>query len=176
MLETARLVVRPFVTDDFNTLYALRADPEVSKYLGGTENLREKVASRLAYYIEHYARHGYAMGLAGLKSSRETVGWGGLQHLDDGDELEVGYALARAHWGQGYATEIAAGWLRFGFDHLGADRIVAVASPENVASRHVMDKLGMRYEKDYLHYGHDTVYYAVTRGAFAARSRDVRRV
>jgi ribosomal-protein-alanine N-acetyltransferase len=170
LLETDRLLVRPCVAEDYDRLFALRADEEVARYLGGTENLAEKVATRLRYYVDHYARHGYAIGLVRLKSAPEPIGFGGLQHLDDGDEVEVGYAFARAHWGRGYATELAAGWLRFGFEHLGLDRIVAVASPENVASRHVMEKLGMTYEKNIVHYGHDTVYYAVTRDRFLDRS------
>jgi ribosomal-protein-alanine N-acetyltransferase len=170
MLETDRLVVRPFVAGDHDRLYAMRADEAVSRYLGGTENLVEKVASRLQYYVDHHARHGYAMGLVSLKSSPGMIGWGGLQHLDDGDEVEVGYAFGRAHWGRGYATELAAAWLRYGFGHLGLDRIVAVASPENIASRHVMQKLGMQHEKNIVHYGHDTAYYAVSRGDFQKRT------
>ena len=166
MLETARLIVRPFVAEDFDRLYALRADEEVARHIGGTENLAERVAARLRYYVDHHARHGYAMGVVSLKTSPDMVGWGGLQHLDDGDEIEVGYAFALAHWGRGYATELAAAWLRFGFERLGLDRIVAVASPENHASRHVMEKLGMMYEKSIVHYGLDTVYYAVSRDAF----------
>jgi RimJ/RimL family protein N-acetyltransferase len=169
VLETARLVVRPFAAADFDRLYALRADEEVAKYLGGTGNLREKVTARLSYYLEHHARHGYAMGLVSLKSSAEMIGWGGLQHFNDGEEVEVGYAFARAHWGRGYATELAAGGLRFGFEHLGLERIIAVASPENTASRHVMEKLGMRFERHIVHHGLDAVYYAVTRGDFLTR-------
>jgi ribosomal-protein-alanine N-acetyltransferase len=169
MLETDRLIVRAFVAEDFDRLYALRADEEVARYLGGTENLAEKVATRLRYYVEHHARHGYAMGVASLRSSPGMIGWGGLQHLDDGAEIEVGYAFARAHWGRGYATELATAWLRYGFEHLGLERIVAVADPENVASRHVMEKLGMTYEKNIIHYGHDTVYYAVSRERFLNR-------
>jgi ribosomal-protein-alanine N-acetyltransferase len=170
MLETDRLVVRPFVAEDFDRLHAMRADEEVSRYLGGTENLVEKVAARLQYYVDHHARHGYAMGVVSLKSSPGMIGWGGLQHLDDGDEVEVGYAFGRAHWGRGYATELAAAWLRHGFGHLGLDRIVAIASPENVASRHVMKKLGMQHEKNFVHFGHDTAYYAVSRGDFQKRT------
>jgi ribosomal-protein-alanine N-acetyltransferase len=170
MLETPRLVVRPFVAEDFDCLYALRADDEVARYLGGTDNLFERVGSRLRYYIDHHTRHGYAMGLVSLKSSPAMIGWGGLQHLDDGEEVEVGYAFAKAYWGHGYATELAAAWLRFGFEQLGLERIVAVALPGNLASRHVMEKLGMQYEKNIVHYGDDTVYYAVSRERFLNRS------
>jgi choline dehydrogenase-like flavoprotein len=83
------------------------------------------------------------MGVVSLKPGLTPVGWGGLQHLDDGDEIEVGYAFAREYWGRGLATELARGWLAWGFDRLHVDRIVAVADPANTASRHVMGTLRM---------------------------------
>jgi ribosomal-protein-alanine N-acetyltransferase len=57
--------------------------------------------------------------------------------------------------------------VQWGFADLGLDRIVAVASPENGASRRVMEKLGMRYEGMRPVYGHDSVYYSLTPDAFA---------
>jgi ribosomal-protein-alanine N-acetyltransferase len=168
MLETLRLSVRPFVDSDFDRLFTLRRDKEVGRYLGGSDVPAERVAARMRYYMDHYARWGYAMGVVSLKTSPGMIGFGGLQHFDDKDEVEVGYALDRAYWGQGLATELASGWLRYGFDTLGLDRIVAVAIPENLASRRVMEKLGMRYEKHVMHYGSECVYYAVTRAQFVA--------
>jgi ribosomal-protein-alanine N-acetyltransferase len=140
----------------------------VARYIGGERNTRDFTRQRLDYYIKHHAKHGYSMGVVMLKPAATPIGWGGLQHLDDGPEIEVGYAFAREYWGLGFATELAGGWLRWGFDHLGVDRIVAVADPRNIASRRVMEKLGMRYEKPIVHYGMDSVYYAVTREAFMA--------
>ena len=169
MIETARLSVRPFIDDDFEWMCAFRADPEVARYIGGARNTPEFTQQRLTYYINHYAKHGYSMGVVTLKPGTTPVGWGGLQHLDDGDEIEVGYAFAREYWGRGLATELARGWLAWGFDHLRVDRIVAVADPANTASRHVMEKLGMRYEKNIRHYGMDSVYYAVSREEFRDR-------
>jgi RimJ/RimL family protein N-acetyltransferase len=168
MLETLRLLVRPFAESDFDRLLALRHDKEVGRYLGGSDIPAEKVASRMRYYMDHYARWGYSMGVVSLKSGTEMIGFGGLQHFDDGEEIEVGYAFDKPYWGQGFATELASGWLRYGFETLGVDRIIAVATPANIASRHVMEKLGMRYEKNVVHYGSECVYYAVTRAQFKA--------
>jgi ribosomal-protein-alanine N-acetyltransferase len=166
MIETARLVVRPFVDEDFGWMCDFRADPEVARYIGGVRNTTDFTRQRLTYYINHQAKHGYAMGVVMLKPAVTPIGWGGLQHLDDGHEIEIGYAFARAYWGRGFATELADGWMRWGFDRLGVDRIVAIADPANTASRHVMEKLGMQYEKNIQHYGMDSVYSAVTREAF----------
>ena len=92
----------------------------------------------------------------------------------DGDDLND-YNLCRAlrlslsDSGQGYATEVAAAWLRYGFEEANLARVVAVADPENAGSRRVMEKLGMRYEKNERHYGKDCVFYAISREEFRPR-------
>jgi ribosomal-protein-alanine N-acetyltransferase len=113
---------------------------------------------------------GYSMGVVSLKDSPAMIGWGGLQHFNHGDEIEVGYAFAQAHWGRGFATELASAWLTFGFTNLGLDRIIAVAHQGNAGSRRVMEKIGMRHEKDIVPYEHPCVYYAVSREAFFGAS------
>jgi RimJ/RimL family protein N-acetyltransferase len=69
--------------------------------------------------------------------------------------------LAKAHWGKGYASELARAALRFGFQERGFDRIVAITKPQNVASIHVMDKLGLRFEKHTRYYDIDVVQYEI---------------
>ena len=162
MIETERLSVRPFVEQDFDALVSLREDWEVRKYLGGVRNTVEFTRQRLDYYLHHQARYGYSMSVVSLKDSPAMIGWGGLQHFNQGEEVEVGYAFAQAYWGRGLATELASAWLRFGFTHLGLDRIIAVADEANLASRRVMEKIGMRHEKNIVHYGHACVYYAAS--------------
>ena len=168
MIETERLTVRPFVEEDFDALVALREPWEVRKYLGGVRNTVEFTRQRLTYYLKHQERYGYSIGLVTLKGSPAMIGWGGLQHFNDGDEIELGYAFAQAYWGRGFATELARGCLQFGFTTLGADRIIAVADEAHLASRRVMEKIGMRHEKNLEHYGHQCVYYAIARQDFCS--------
>jgi ribosomal-protein-alanine N-acetyltransferase len=166
MLETERLVLRRFTPDDLDELMALRADPEVVRYLG--DQPREKVEQRLGYFISLYESHGFGMWAVTLKTTGQMIGWCGLIFLDGTTEVEVGYGVARDYWGRGLMTEAAHAALRYGFETAGLERIVAVAMPENQASRRVMEKLGMRYEKMAHHYGHDLVYYAIGRDEFKA--------
>jgi ribosomal-protein-alanine N-acetyltransferase len=85
------------------------------------------------------------------------------QHLEGGPEIEVGYRFLKDHRGRGYATEAAAASIAFGFDELGLDRIVAVALPENTASRRVLEKCGLT-EIGLTHvYGLDHVKYEIAR-------------
>lgn len=167
VIETERLLMRPVTRDDLPTLLRFRADPEVSRYLGGPEmSTPEFIARRLEFYLDCHERRGFGMCALLRKPDAEMIGWSGIQPLEDSGEVEVGYGFARPFWGKGYATEAAAAFLRYGFETVGLPRIVAVASPENAASRHVMEKLGMRYEKNARHYNTDCVLYAITREEF----------
>lgn len=69
--------------------------------------------------------------------------------------------VARNYWGHGYATEAARAALAYGFDILKLDRIIALAKPNNVASRRVMEKKGMRYVKDTEYWGITCAYYEI---------------
>jgi ribosomal-protein-alanine N-acetyltransferase len=164
MIETERLVLRRFAPGDLDELARLRADPLVMRYIG--EQSREKVEQRLQYYIALYESHGFGMWAVIDKATQAMIGWCGLIFLDKTPEVEVGYGVARSYWGRGLMTEAARAALRFGFERAGLERIVAVAMPDNTASRRVMEKLGMRYEKNVQHYGHDVVYYAIGRDEF----------
>jgi len=97
------------------------------------------------------------------KASGDFVGFCGLKYLDTSSEIEVGYRLAKKFWRRGLATEAARASLRYGFETLGLDRIVAVVQPENAASCRVIEKTGLRYEKDARFYDTDVKYFAITR-------------
>ena len=97
------------------------------------------------------------------KASGAFVGFCGLKYLDNTSEIEVGYRLAKKFWGKGFATEAARASLHYGFETLGLDRIVAVVQPENAASCRVIEKIGLRYEKDARFYDTDVRYFAITR-------------
>ena len=170
IIETERLLIRPLTRDDLPALIDLRADEEVSRYLGGAAmQSPEAIDQRLDFYIDCHARHGFGMSALLRKTDGVMLGWGGLQPLEETGEIEVGYGFAKAHWGKGYATETAAAWLRYGFERAGLARIVAVASPENTGSRRVMEKLGMKYVKTEPHYNTDCVFYSITREEFTPR-------
>jgi ribosomal-protein-alanine N-acetyltransferase len=170
-LETDRLLLRPFTVDDLPALITLRADEEVSRYLGGAlMQSPEAITNRASFYLACHERNGYGIAMISQKSDGTVIGWGGLQPLEETGEIEVGYGFAKPFWGLGYATEMAAACLRYGFEQAGLARIVAVAVPENTASRHVMEKLGMKYEREALHYGQKCVFYAIMRAEFVPRA------
>jgi ribosomal-protein-alanine N-acetyltransferase len=169
MIETERLFFRRLTDDDLPWLIQMRSPEPVNRYLGGTKLQNpEALAKRLRFYIDCYDKFGFGNCAMGLKSTGELIGTSGLQPLEDTGEIEVGYNLSERFWRHGYGFECAFAWLRFGFEECGLERIVAVSYPKNVASWKIMEKCGMKYEKNELHYGIDCVYYAISRNEFRA--------
>ena len=167
MIESERLIFRQFTLDDLPTLIEQRSDPDVNKYLGGTKLQNpDALAKRIRFYISCYDDHGFGMSAMIWKSTGEVIGSAGLQPLDGTDEIEVGYSMIKKYWGKGIGTEAARAWLDHGFNHAGLDRIVAVAHTGNWASRHIMEKLGMKYEKSEFHYGSECAFYAISKEEF----------
>lgn len=167
MLETERLLMRPFTADDLEKLIELRSDEEVIKYLGGrTLQNPESLATRLQFYIDCYEKYGFGMSAMIWKETGEMFGWSGLQPLDGTDEIEVGYGMIKEFWGKGIGLEAAQAWLEFGFKEKNLERIVAVAAPENTGSWRIMEKCGMKREKIEKHYNMECVFYGISRDEF----------
>ncbi len=171
MIETERLLFRKFVDDDLDLLIEQRSDPEVNRYLGGTALQNpEALAKRLQFYISCYSSHGFGNCAMIWKETGGMIGSAGLQPLEDTGEIEVGYSIIKDFWEKGIGTEAARGWLEFGFKNAGLERIVAVSDVDNRASRHIMEKLGMKYEKNEFHYGADCAFYAISKDEFLRRN------
>ena len=172
MLETERLMIRPFTPADLPTLIEQRSDPEVNKYLGGAElQNAEMLTERIKFYIECHEKHGFGMSAMIWKETGEMFGWSGLQPLDWTTEIEVGYGMIKKFWGRGIGYEAAKAWLESGFNVKNLQRIVAVTCPENTGSRRIMEKLGMSYEKTETHYGAECVFYGISSEKYANLER-----
>jgi [ribosomal protein S5]-alanine N-acetyltransferase len=171
MTESERLIFRPFTLDDLPMLIEQRSDPDVNKYLGGTKLQNpDALSKRIRFYMSCYESHGFGMCAMIWKPTGEMIGSAGLQPLDGTDEIEVGYSMIKEYWGKGIGTEAARAWLNHGFREAGLDRIVAVAQTGNRASMHIMEKLGMTYEKSEVHYGSECAFYAISKEEFLGGS------
>jgi|SRR6516165_4094263 RimJ/RimL family protein N-acetyltransferase len=158
ILETERLLVRNWIAADLEHYLALAKDvgyncfsPPGYFLVGTTQQAEQKIRDKMALFDEQ----GLGKFPIFLKASREFIGTCGLEpfDLDAHAEIELGYRLCLRHWGQGYATEAASVVLRYGFDQLGWRRIMAFALGENRASLRVLEKLGFRYLREFLHAG-----------------------
>ncbi len=148
-LHTSRLVLRPWRETDLPAYAALNADAEVRRWFSGTLSRQESDAQG-AKLQDHFAAHGFGFWAVEVIGGAPFIGFVGLQHVTFPapftPTVEAGWRLARAHWGKGYATEAAHAALAHGFGPLGLPEIVAFAVRGNTASRHVMERLGMRHD------------------------------
>ncbi|MGH9873580.1 MAG: GNAT family N-acetyltransferase [Pyrinomonadaceae bacterium] len=162
VIETARLRLRLFRPEDLDDLAGMFSDPQVMRYVAdGKPAGRDVALKALTSVIGHWRREGFGRWAAEDKETCQFVGFGGLRSLFG--MPEVVYHFAQPHWGKGLATELAQASLRYGFEEHRFERIVAVAKPENVASIHVMEKVGMRYEMRTSYYDIDVVQYTLAR-------------
>ncbi|HEX2463947.1 MAG TPA: GNAT family N-acetyltransferase [Thermoanaerobaculia bacterium] len=149
VLETARLVLRGWRESDLAPFAALNDDPAVMEYFPGRLTRAESDAL-VARATEHFARHGFGWWAVEVRDTADFLGFVGLlvpsfeAHFTPC--VEIGWRLAREHWGRGYAPEAARAALRFGFERLALDQIVSFTVPANLKSRRVMEKIGMHRE------------------------------
>jgi RimJ/RimL family protein N-acetyltransferase len=145
-LRTPRLVLREWRDEDCEPFAAISADPEVMRYLPA---LPDRAASDafIARMRVHNAEHGFAYWAVALPGDGligaiglSRVRWTGFPFAP---AVEIGWRLARAHWGQGYAFEAAHAAIDDGFGRLRLDAIVAFTVPANRRSWRLMERLGM---------------------------------
>ena len=151
VLETKNLILRLAESSDLEDACLLHADPDVMRYIGkGKTSSKEDVKIWLDCMIAYQQKHGFGIYAVVHKETNQYVGRAGLIHLafdESQSDIEVCYALHKKFWGKGYATEIAKALVQYGFQDLKLDKLVAVTYPENLPSRHVLEKIGMRYIK-----------------------------
>lgn len=145
-VETPRLVLRQWRAADRAPFAALNGDPQVTEHLLPlTPQESDALADRLAAGIDE---HGWGFWAVEAPGVAPFIGFVGIKPLAPilpfAPGVEIGWRLARPHWGRGYASEAAEAALRVGFEQVGLDEIVAFTVAANLRSRAVMDRLGMK--------------------------------
>lgn len=150
--ETERLLIRQLRRTDGPAMLRVFGDAEVMRF--STSGVRD--AAWVDAWIErclgeYQTRTDYGAWAVALRKTNEAIGYCGLTQYgdsDQADERELGYRLARAYWGQGYATEAVIAIRDYAFSVIGLRRLVALVDPNNVASVRIAEKLDMRHEGD----------------------------
>jgi len=173
MLETERLILRPLDENDIDAIYAMRSDAETMRFIREPQS-RDESANWVELVSSRWATEQIGFCATIERFSDEFIGWCGIWTLKETSELEIGYAIAKEFWGKGFAAEAAFEFLRYAFEDLKYDKIVAVATPENTASRRVMEKLGMQYDCTGEFYGRELVHYSITKKKFTQSRQDKR--
>ena len=154
MIETKRLILRHLASSDHLALEVLLGDKQVMESSVDGPLNGDQVEAWLTDQMEGYENNNGVEILAVVrKSDSELIGYCGLTIFPDIDgvpEMEVGYRLIRAAWGNGYATEAAIAVRDYAFSELNQTRLVALIEPVNKRSIQVAEKLGMHFEKEVL--------------------------
>ena len=168
-LETERLLLRPFRSRDLDAFAAMSADPDVMRHLGvGKPLSREDAWRSMAMIAGHWELRGYGIWAVEEKTTGALVGRVGLYYPEGWPGQEVGWALAREHWGKGFAYEAARASLEHAFQALGWPRAISLIGPDNLRSIRLAERLGERFERSVEVRGRPALLYAVERSAWLA--------
>jgi RimJ/RimL family protein N-acetyltransferase len=148
LMVTERLRLVPLDATWVDQLAALYADPEVARYIGAGALDAAGTRAQVERFEAVWREHGYGQSALLDRGTGRLVGRAGLHPWPGWDELELGYALARDHWGKGLAREACEAWLDWALAHLPHDHLIAVIQPGNAASIGLAERLGFRFERD----------------------------
>ncbi|MEE2565512.1 GNAT family N-acetyltransferase [Hyphobacterium marinum] len=141
VLETPRLRLRPPQESDLEPLIAVMGDEETARYIGGVQS-PPLVWRALAALIGHWAIRGYGFFVLEDRETGDWIGRVGPWYPHEWPQPEVGWTIARQHWGKGYAAEAAARALDWVFDDLGWESVAHLIHKDNAGSASVARKLG----------------------------------
>lgn len=164
ILETERLILREITHADLDDLLAIWGDQEVMRLFPKTLD-RADLDGWIDRNLKRYEQYGHGLWAVILKSEQKLIGDCGLviQEVDGAEELEVGYHFNKNYWGRGLAAEAARGCMEFAFTRLNRQRIISMIRPENLPSRRVAERNGLRIEKEVFWRGYQHYVYTIQR-------------
>ncbi|WFL77754.1 GNAT family N-acetyltransferase [Altererythrobacter arenosus] len=151
-LETERLILRRWRSEDVAPFAAICADPDVMEFIGdGSTRTAGETVSLVAKLERFWEARNYGLFAIELRETNEFLGFAGLSDPDFMPELlpsvEIGWRLGKAHWGKGYATEAATAALAFAIESPDIEEIVSICQVGNGASTSIMKKIGLEFDR-----------------------------
>jgi RimJ/RimL family protein N-acetyltransferase len=168
-LETERLILRSFREEDVDAMARLFANPDFMRFsLGVFTEHKQTVA--FIEKVTGWDRADIPSQFAVVLDGEEAViGYCGFfHHAEVPGEIEIGYRLDPDYWNRGLISEAARTVRDHGFADLKLPRVISLIHPENIPSRRVAEKNGMKVEKEIMFRGFPTLVYAITREAWLA--------
>jgi ribosomal-protein-alanine N-acetyltransferase len=157
-------------------LHRISNQPLVRLYLWDDEPLSmDQIEGIFAQSMREFAEKG--LGLFGIRvrGEAELLGLCGFRSLENTDEIDLVYELSQVRWGRGIATEAARACLHYAFEEIRLERVVAGVEPQNVASKTVLEKLGMRYGGEIVPNQPGTPYFALSQNDYRSHTESVSR-
>jgi len=149
--ETERLILRELVASDAEGLFAIDSDPDVNIYLGNNpvKNI-EQTRDIIQFIRNQYVENGIGRWAMIEKTTNNFIGWAGLKLVKEPTNnycnyYDLGYRLNKNYWGRGFATEAAKTCVDYGINQLNLKHIYAIADENNIASKKVLEKVGLKF-------------------------------
>ena len=156
IIETQRLILRPFEKSDAEELFDMDKNPKVHKYLWlKPVSTIDEVYASIEMVQKQYEERGIGRFSTILKETGELIGWTGIKfvndHIENGNTnfYDYGYRLNEKFWNKGFASEATKAWFDHGFNEMKIETMHAYTHAENGASNHVLEKYGMQFMEDY---------------------------
>ncbi len=167
--ETERLILREILPSDDKGMFALDSDKDVHKYLGNKPIISiEQARQTIDLVRQQYIDNGIGRWAIIDKNTNNFIGWTGLKLVKEltnnhKNYYDLGYRLIKKYWGKGFATETAKASLDYGFSTLNLTEIFGTADINNLASRNVLEKAGLKYIETFNHNGTPTDWFKISR-------------
>ncbi|MEI6408142.1 MAG: GNAT family N-acetyltransferase [Bacteroidota bacterium] len=175
--ETARLILRELLPEDDQGMFDLDSDPEVHRFLGNNPVTDiEQVRAVIQFVRQQYIDNGIGRWAMIERETGDFIGWTGLKLVTEMrnnhiNYIDVGYRLIRKFWGRGFATESTKASLVYGFHEMGLENIYATTEIGHLASRHVLEKSGLKLIEIYESEGMQYNWLQITRADFESNNK-----
>ena len=157
------MILRELREEDFPTYEILAADIEVMRYLGGKTQSRVEAWRHMGYLVGHWVLRGYGYWAAEEKESGKFIGRIGFSNPAGWPGFELGWTIAPAYQGRGFASEGARRLLKYAFEDLDKSHVISLIHPDNTPSRKVAEKLGETIEGETEVLGMPVLIYGIDR-------------
>jgi len=161
ILTTQRTYLRAFNLLDLDLLYNLHKNPDVMHYFASGPRTKLQTLNNLKYFIAHQTKYNFSEWAVFEKDSHKFIGRAGPLLWEESKEIEIGYVLNKNFWGLGFATELAKSLISYIFSNLNFKHIIAVTAANNLASRRVLEKSGLKFNKNIILENFPAVQYII---------------
>lgn len=166
-IETARLLLRPWILEDGEAWFNILQEPDILRYFPNPDPpARVKAEAYINHHLTHWMQYGYGHWAIVTPEDGQVVGWNGLEYLTELGEVEVAYLLSKRVWGRGYASEAAGAAIRFGFETAGLGVIIGLVHPDNIASICVLENCGLLFADRITLWGMEMSRYRIQRSEY----------
>ena len=171
-VETDRLILRELIPSDAKGMFELDSDKEVHRFLGDNLVTSIEQSQRVIEFVrQQYVDNGIGRWAIIEKATTNFIGWTGLKLMKETrnnhiDYYDIGYRLIKKYWKHGFATESAGASINYGFTTMHLKEIIGTVHVDNITSRKVLEKCGLKYIETYDDEGSPTDWLKIINPAF----------